>query len=126
MKKLLPPVAAFAILAALAPAQITNESESNDSDTSADGPVGSGIVVAGDISNRWDVDWFFFDVVAPGQINVSLDHHNRVDLDIYLYPETGGWVARGATISNPETLTYSVPSDGRYYVEIISYRRSGW
>ena len=50
---------AFALCALAAPAfaSITSESEDNDRESRADGPVSPGIAVTGSLSSRRDIDW---------------------------------------------------------------------
>ncbi|MEQ8822271.1 MAG: Type 1 glutamine amidotransferase-like domain-containing protein [Sumerlaeia bacterium] len=120
--KLAPGALAFSLAASVSLA-ITQESENNDTDKSADGPLVSGTTVAGDLG-RNDVDWFTLDVAA-GTISISLNHHNRDDFDWYLFPASGGYVASGATSSNPETGSYTA-SAGTYFIKVEAYRGRGW
>ena len=101
---------------------ITAESEPNDGSTTADGPVGDGVNVAGTISSSADDDWYAFDVASGGNINISLAITGTADLDWYLYAasNTSSWVARGYTTSNPEAGSYTA-SAGSYYLRVDGY-----
>ncbi|WP_237058587.1 hypothetical protein [Microbulbifer sediminum] len=60
---------------------ITQESESNDAESEADGPVCSSQQVAGDIGNRRDQDWFYFNVDHAATLDISLSHAGSDDFD---------------------------------------------
>ncbi|XOV77393.1 MAG: Type 1 glutamine amidotransferase-like domain-containing protein [Aestuariibacter sp.] len=104
---------------------ITSESENNNSESRADGPVCSGDIIAGSIGSRRDVDWFSLTVPASGTIDISLDHSGSDDFDWDLYTTSGPAVASGATSSVPETGSYSGPA-GDYFVKVSRYSGTGW
>ena len=99
-------------------AQITSESESNNTLATADGPMGSGVAVSGNISSTTDADWFTFNTGGAGSITVSLSHANRRNFDIYLYKSTGGAVASSTSTANSSSLTYSATAAEAYFVEV--------
>ena len=103
------------------PTYITAESEDNGSSGSADGPVGSGVNVAGTISSSADDDWYYFDVASSGTINISVAIGSSADLDWFLYNAGLTEVARGYTVSNPEAGSYNA-SPGRYYLRVDGYQ----
>ncbi|MCC5878048.1 MAG: PPC domain-containing protein [Candidatus Sumerlaeia bacterium] len=107
---------------------ITSETEPNDTQTQANGPVGSGITVDGTLSSSSDIDWFYFDVAEAGEIFISLDHQKGPrNFDWYLYKETGPSVAQGTTGNNPEEGSYQASDPGRFYIEVVaSSNRGGW
>ena len=117
------------LTATLAPvashACVTVESENNDRESQANGPLCSNSTVSGTLSGR-DIDWFYFDITGPGALVLSLDHNTGDDFDWALYAETGPPVAEGATSQVPEDGTYSAPGAGRYFVKITRYSGSGW
>lgn len=115
----------LALLAGPVAAQITSESESNDRESQADGPVASGVRVAGSMGSSRDIDWFYFDVPAAGPITVSLSHGSSVDFDWDLYRATGGAIASGRSGSSPDSGTYQATVTGRHYLKITAYRGSG-
>ncbi len=104
---------------------LTNESESNNTDTTANTGLCSGTAVTGTISSSSDYDWFRIDVAAAGTININLAHASGIDLDWYLYPATGSYVTYKSTSNNPETGSYNAPAAGTYYIRIKSYSGSG-
>lgn len=104
----------------------TDETASNDSDSSATAGLCSGVVLAGDISSRRDVDWFSFEVTQAGNINVSLDHNSRDDFDWDLYPSSGSSIASGATSQVPEVGGASVSTAGTYFLKVSRYSGTGW
>jgi cyanophycinase len=111
--------------ATTAVAQITSESENNNTESAADGPVASGTRVAGSLSAANDIDWFYFDVPTAGPITVSLSHGTSNDFDWDLYRATGSAIASGRSGSTPDSGTYQATITGRHYLKIKSYRGSG-
>jgi cyanophycinase len=107
-------------------AQIAAESENNNTESAADGPVGSGTRVAGSLSTSSDIDWFYFDLAAASTISVRLNHAAGDDFDWALYKSTGGAVASGKSSAIPETGSYAATTTGRYTLKITAYRGSGW
>jgi len=106
-------------------AQIATESENNNSESAADGPVGSGTRVTGTLSTSSDIDWFYFDLGAAATITVRLNHGTSNDFDWALYKTTGSAVASGKSSAIPETGSYAATTTGRYLLKITAYRGSG-
>lgn len=104
---------------------LSSEIESNNTDTTANTGICSGTAVTGTISASTDYDWFRIDVAAAGTINISLSHASGIDLDWYLYPATGSYVAYKSTSSNPEVGSYNAPAAGTYYIRIKNYSGKG-
>jgi subtilisin family serine protease len=100
---------------------ITAETESNNTSGTANGPVGTGVGVAGAISSASDQDFFYFDVSAPGNINVNLAIGSSADLDWFLYNSAMTEVARGYSTANPEVGNYNATATGRYYLMVDGY-----
>ena len=101
------------------------ETEPNNSDTSANTGVCSGVAVSGTIASSSDYDWFKLDVTAAGTININLAHDSGIDLDWYLYKASGSYVAYRSTASNPETGSYNATAAGTYYVRVKNYSGTG-
>ncbi len=99
---------------------ITAETESNNTSGTANGPVGTGIAVTGNISSSSDVDYFYFDVGTGGNINISLSIGSSADLDWFLYNSSLTEVARGYSTANPEAGSYNA-APGRYYLMVDGY-----
>lgn len=104
---------------------LTAELESNNTDTTANTGLCSGTAVTGTISSSTDYDWYRIDVTAAGTISISLSHASGIDLDWYLYPATGSYVAYKSTSNNPETGSYNAPAAGTYYIRIKNYSGTG-
>ena len=104
---------------------VTAETENNNRDSRADGPLCSASTVSGSIGGNRDVDWYFFDA-QPGTVTLSLDHLSSDDFDWYLYPETGSYLESGATSAVPEEGSYEITTAGRYYVKVERYSGTGW
>ncbi len=106
-------------------AQIAVESESNNTESTADGPVGTGARVTGGLSNSSDIDWFYFDVPAAGAITISVGHALGNDFDWDLYRGTGSAIASGRSGSTPDSGTYQATVTGRHYLKLTAYRGRG-
>ncbi len=104
---------------------LTAEVEPNNTDTAANTGVCSGTNITGTISSSSDYDWYRIDVAAAGTITISLSHASGIDLDWYLYPATGSYVAYKSTSSNPEVGSYNAPAAGTYYIRIKNYSGTG-
>jgi len=107
-----------------AQACITAESENNDSEASANGPLCSATTVQGTIDSRQDVDWYQLSLTEAGDINISLSHDNNDDFDWDLYEVSGPAVASGATSANPETGSYAADA-GEHFIKITRYSGTG-
>jgi cyanophycinase len=115
----------IAFAAPSASAQITAESENNNTESAADGPIGSGVLVSGSFSTSRDVDWFYFDLASVGTISISLDHASGRDFDWALYGASGGALTSGKSSRIPETGTFNASATGRYFLKLTAYRGSG-
>jgi cyanophycinase len=104
---------------------ITEESESNNTESSANINICSDQTIAGNLT-RNDTDWFEFQVNNAGTIDISLDHHRRDDFDWYLYQSSGSAVAQAETSNYPETGSYQAPSAGTYLLKLTRYKGTGW
>jgi cyanophycinase len=107
-------------------AQIASESENNNTESAADGPVGSGTRVTGSLSTSSDIDWFYFDLTTASTIAIRLNHGTGNDFDWALYKATGSAVASGKSSAIPENGTYAATTTGRYKLKVTAYRGSGW
>lgn len=101
------------------------ETEPNNSDTTANADVCSGVSISGSISSASDYDWYKLVVTAPGTISISLSHASNADFDWFLYPATGSYIAFASTTSNPETGSKAVTAAGDYFVRVKRYSGTG-
>ncbi len=104
---------------------LTAEVEPNNSDTTANTGVCSGVAISGALSSTSDYDWYKMSVTSAGTISISLSHGSGVDFDWYLYPATGSYIASASTTNNPETGSKAVTTTGDYYVRVKSYSGTG-
>ncbi len=126
MKTSIKLVSAMTLLASsVANACLTQESESNNTESRANDGICSGVLIEGSISSRNDKDWYRFDAASSGTISISLDHNGNDDFDWDLYRSSGGAVASGATSSVPENGSYS-GSAGEYFLKVSRYSGTGW
>ena len=104
---------------------ISQESESNDVESDADGPVCSAQTVEGDIASRRDQDWYYFDIDEPADLDITLSHANGDDFDWFLYDSQQQLYA-AETSNVPETGSVSVNGDGRYTLKVVRYSGRGY
>ncbi len=69
-------------------------------------------------------EYFYIDVTSPGEINLTLDWASSADLDMFLYNPSGSEVARAYTLNNPETISYTASTTGRYEIRVNAYSSS--
>lgn len=104
---------------------ISQESESNDAEPDADGPVCSGQLVDGAIGSRRDQDWYYFNIEQPVTLDITLEHHTSDDFDWYLY-DSQQQLYRAETGAVPERASVSVDGAGLYTLKVARYRGQGW
>ena len=104
---------------------ISQESESNDVESDADGPVCSAQAIDGDIASRRDQDWYYFDINEAADLAISLDHDSRDDFDWFLYDAQQQLYA-AETSNVPETGSISVAGSGRYALKVVQYSGRGY
>ena len=113
------------LLCGNAQACLQQESESNNNESAADGPLCSGVAVQAAIGSRTDQDWYSFDTSATGDINVSLSHGSNADFDWFLYRASGSYIASGQSSSNPDSGTYVASPAGPHFVKVTRYSGTG-
>lgn len=113
------------LLCGNAHACLLQESENNNNESGADGPLCSGTAVQASIGSRTDRDWFYFDTTATGNISVSLSHGNNADFDWFLYRSSGSYIASGQSSTNPETGSYIASPAGPHYIKVTRYSGAG-
>jgi hypothetical protein len=105
--------------------------EPNDSCGQAYGPLTSGQTYQSWISNcdldtYKKSDYFYIDISTLNSINIYLTNiPGGTDYDLYLYrnpgDDPGNWAARSISTGSSETISYSPPATGRYYIRVYSY-----
>ncbi len=113
------------LLCGNAQACLIQESENNNNESAADGPLCSDVAVQGAIGSRTDQDWFYFDTSSAGNISVSLSHANNDDFDWFLYRASGSYIASGQSSANPETGTYVDSPAGAHFIKVSRYSGTG-
>jgi cyanophycinase len=104
---------------------ITAETESNNTDLSANYALCSGTAVNGSIGSSTDIDWLKFDVATAGTVSINLSHVSGADFDWYLYKASGSYVASSASSANPAIGSYSASTTGVYFIKIVRYAGTG-
>lgn len=113
------------LLCGNAQACLLQESESNNNESAANGPLCSGASVQATIGNRTDQDWYYFNTSASGDISVSLSHSNNVDFDWFLYRASGNYIVSGQSSATPEMGSYVASPAGPHYIKVTRYSGSG-
>lgn len=67
---------------------------------------------------------FYIDVTNTGDIDLNLSWSGSADLDMFLYNPSGSEVARAYTLANPETISYTATTTGRYKIKVDAYSSS--
>ncbi len=112
--------------------------EPNDSCEQAYGPLTSGQTYQSwisccDVATPKKSDYFYIDINTTNAINIYLtdipiNNPPGTDYDLYLYNESGcvpnTSVAKSEGTGSSETISYSPPATGRYYIRV--YGRSGY
>lgn len=125
MKTTIKLVSAMTLLASsVANACLTGEVESNNTESTANDGICSGVLIESSINNRSDQDWYRFEA-GDGWVDISLEHNRRDDFDWDLYRSTGSAVASGATGSTPENGSYNGAA-GEYFLKVTRYNGTGW
>jgi len=98
------------------------------------GPLTSGQIYPSWISNcdldtYKKSDYFYIVISTLNTINIYLtDIPAGTDYDLYLYSDPGDdpdhWAARSISTTSSETISYSPPATGRYYIRVYSYSGS--
>jgi cyanophycinase len=109
----------------LSAACISAETESNNTDATANYALCSGTAVSGSISSSSDIDWIKLDVNSTGTISINLSHASAADFDWSLYKATGSAVASSASSANPAIGSYNATTTGVYFIKILRYTGTG-
>jgi len=74
---------------------------------------------------RREVDYFQIANVVPGLMEVSVSWGNSNDIDCYICETSDytNYLARGYTTNNPETCSYTIQTEGTYFVAVRMYSR---
>lgn len=73
-----------------------------------------------------DDDWYEVYAYSGDQLDVSIQFTDAVsDLDLKLVNESGVVVAGSYSITDNESVSYSVGSSGRYYIKVYDYDGNG-
>ena len=95
--------------------------EANNTLAAAYGSLTSGDVYNSYIYTSTDVDYYYFNAAANGNITVNLTNLPK-DYDLYLLNSAGTVVAKsenGSTTS--EAISYTAAAAGKYYVKVAGY-----
>lgn len=102
------------------------ETEPNDYQFQAQGPLESRASYRGILSNSSDYDWYWILVDRPGPMDIFLEVPQTGDYDIYLYlpdAQPTGYVAYSARYGNGvnEQIHFYAPIAMRYYILVYPF-----
>ena len=99
--------------------------EDNDDGASAT-PLRNGDVVDAIVCGR-DHDWYAFEAAAGCELNASLRFtHADGDVDLRLYRDPlGGPIRSSTTPSDNERISFELPADGTYYLDVSLFNGEG-
>jgi len=95
---------------------ISSETEPNDTQATANGPIGLQ-PVTGEQTGHFDQDWFYFDVLQPGAINIHLEKQGW-PMILAVYDSQLNQLDYDDEGNGSRTLWNVAVSPGRYYIEI--------
>ncbi|MEF9984645.1 MAG: collagenase [Oscillospiraceae bacterium] len=102
----------------------TTEQEPNDSVDLANGALVSGTPVRASFDGSDNLDYYYFEVGNPCDVNIVVDNYSGVQLNWLLYQadDTNNYVAYADIDSNSATGTFAAQA-GKYY--LVVYKISG-
>ncbi|ERI92596.1 bacillolysin family protein [Clostridiales bacterium oral taxon 876 str. F0540] len=92
--------------------------ESNNTMSTAYGPLTSGTVYNSYIYSSTDIDYYYINA-SSGYINISLSNLPK-DYDIYLLNSAGNVVAKSESTNTTENIRYYAAA-GKYYIKVVGY-----
>jgi hypothetical protein len=96
------------------------EKESNNSYSTANGPIISQMNMAGTISSSGEADWYYFDVTQAGQVKISIFGQYK---EWFLYSNPSGNHLCTGSVNYEDrvnTSACSLSAQGRYYLKVTS------
>ena len=100
------------------------DTEPNDSVYTAD-PISSGDIVYGTLSDYSDRDDYYSIYLSQGDRLYTTLSGTGDDFDLYIYSSSTNDVASSTSGDSSESLRYTAPSSGTYYVNPYAYSGSG-
>lgn len=94
---------------------ISQETESNDSYSTANGSIGPTNNVQGAISSANDDDWYYFDLTAADTVEIDVNILSNADLDFWVYHESdlNNYVAEAYGNTSLESVQFNATQPGR-------------
>jgi murein tripeptide amidase MpaA len=99
------------------------ELEYNDNYAASSGPVTNAQMVSGKTNTTSDVDWFYFDVIYPGNSVTITMNGDYKSWSAYKDPAANE-IGHGSTAMNSSTSTFNISGTGRYYIRVGGYQTS--
>jgi hypothetical protein len=99
------------------------ETEYNSAAYAADGPISNAQMVSGKTNTASDVDWFYFDVIYPGNSVTITMNGDYKSWSAYKDPAANE-IGHGSTVTTSSTSTFNINGGGRYYISVSGYQTS--
>lgn len=111
------------LLATFVPAQITQESEPNNTAPTATGPLSAGVFVSGTISGASDVDFFSYLIPGAGRVSVGVHGPAGATFSWILRDQNNNVVHQSNSGGRPELSSFVVPAASQGSLHTIEVRR---
>lgn len=113
------------ILSTSAQACMSEESEPNNSESTATIDLCSDTTITGNLDSN-DVDWFTIDVVEAGILKISLNHGRKDNFNWSLYESNGSLIMQASSRQRPEVASQQLTETGEYLLKLSSSKGTGW
>lgn len=100
---------------------ISYETEPNDSKEMANGPVVPGISVSGTLDNNDYNDFFYFNVVTPGEVKIDIAKMGYAGATWVVYDENNNVVSYAREDGYNITGSFKATKPGKYYIHLYMY-----
>ncbi|CAM2781549.1 collagenase [Hathewaya histolytica] len=103
---------------------IGTEKEPNNSKETASGPIVPGIPVSGTIENTSDQDYFYFDVITPGEVKIDINKLGYGGATWVVYDENNNAVSYATDDGQNLSGKFKADKPGRYYIHLYMFNGS--
>lgn len=100
---------------------ISHETEPNDSKEMANGPIVPGISVSGTLDNNDYNDFFYFNVVTPGEVKIDIAKMGYAGATWVVYDENNNVVSYAREDGYNLTGSFKAQKSGKYYIHLYMY-----
>ncbi|WP_185903632.1 collagenase [Hathewaya massiliensis] len=100
---------------------INRETEPNDSKEMANGPILPGVSVNGTLDNTDYSDFFYFDVITPGEVKIDIAKLGYGGATWVVYDENNNAVAYATEDGYNLKGSFKAQKSGKYYIHLYMY-----